>query len=295
MARGDKEEFCFRIVQKALFNGPDGFPKISPLTRKTFADATDQEFENGYGLYLNSGFSKNLFGFLEEDRIEFVKIIRTARSNPESNNFPDLIFNGGFIEHFQITSSKSSKRKGSIQEQAAGKIRRAETAQQKEWEKDESFTGTQSKSWVVEATEHSYDYLVTSFRRSWDNHISSLNNYDGCKEIGIFMIEYPDIALSMQELKYNAWDDEMSQGDFHSEEQHRCYRLTRDKQLLNYIYGFRDQIKYVIFVYQDHFEAIKLDSIPKLLALMPWDYQIDPLEQQTTYTLHHARFGINLT
>lgn len=294
MARGDKEEFCFRIVQKAMFNRQDGLPQVSFMTGKNYITATDSEFEDDYRSYLGYECQKNFFGLLEYDRLEFSKIIRSAGLNPAANDFPDLLFSNGFIEHFQITSSKSSKRKGSTQEQFSGKVRREECTQKKEWEKDESFTGTRSKSWVVESAEHSYTYLVNSFKRSWEDHIESLQNYGGCKNVGIFMIEYPDIALSMHEQKYGDWIDGMAQGDFCDEEQHRCYRLSRDKQLLNYIYSYRDQIKYVIFVYQDHFEVIKLDSIPQLLKLMPWDFLIYPLVQQTVSTLYQARFGLDL-
>ena len=40
---------------------------------------------------------------------------------------------------------------------------------------------------------------------------------------------------------------------------------------------FKDKIKYVIFVYGNEFEIIRLENIPYLLDLMPWDYYIHPL------------------
>ena len=43
------------------------------------------------------------------------------------------------------------------------------------------------------------------------------------------------------------------------------------------MYEYRNQIKYVIFVYCNGFEIIKLESIPYLLKLLPWDYVIYPL------------------
>lgn len=293
MNRGDKEASCFKIVTRAMFKGVDGLPKINPFTGKSFLDVSDSEFEQDVNSYISFECNKNYFGLLEEDRLEIAQIIRCARPNPNLNDFPDFIFDDGFIEHFQITSSRSSKLKGSTQEQAAGKVRRAEKMQMEEWEQDEDFTGTRSKSWAVESTQHSYDFLVESFKRSWEDHIESLSKYQGCKNVGIFMIEYPDIALSMYEQKYLDWTNGMSAGDFMDYEKHRCYRLSRDKQLLNYIYAYRDQIKYVIYVYQDHFEVIKSESIPQLLKLLPWDFLIYPLVQQTISTLYNTQFCIN--
>ena len=69
----------------------------------------------------------------------------------------------------------------------------------------------------------------------------------------------------------------MSSGDMREEEKFKFYRLSRDKKLLNFIYQYKDKIKYVIFVYCNGFEIIRLENIPYLLDLMPWDYYIYPL------------------
>lgn len=40
------------------------------------------------------------------------------------------------------------------------------------------------------------------------------------------------------------------------------YRLSRDKAMLEYIYGYRNQIKYVVFVYSSGVEVIRVENIP---------------------------------
>ena len=46
--------------------------------------------------------------------------------------------------------------------------------------------------------------------------------------------------------------------------------------MFEYIYSFKEDIKYVFFVYGKDCEIIKLESIPYLLKLMPWEYTIAP-------------------
>ena len=89
------------------------------------------------------------------------------------------------------------------------------------------------------------------------------------------MIEYTDQALEMYENVYDDWKNGMTNGDFRESEELKCYRLTRDKNLLKYIYSFKENIKYVIFVYGRECEIIKIESIPYLLKLIPWDYVIE--------------------
>ena len=55
------------------------------------------------------------------------------------------------------------------------------------------------------------------------------------------------------------------------------YRLSRDKDMLDYVYSFRDRVDMIIFAFFNGWEAIKLESIPELLKLMPWRYRIEPL------------------
>ena len=38
------------------------------------------------------------------------RAIQTATPNPKSSLFPDFLFDGGFIEHFQVTAAKEDKK-----------------------------------------------------------------------------------------------------------------------------------------------------------------------------------------
>lgn len=222
---------------------------------------------------------KRYFGFLRKDVEEIVESIKDAQPNKNLSNFPDFICNNGFIEHFKVTSSKET-RKGSIHIKEETHFKKkveseAELIKEK-WNQDPNNVKNNSIHWAFNFPEHSYSYLCESFMNNWEKHIASLNNYKGNKSTSIFMIEYTDLALTMYENVFEDWIDGLSNGDVREPETVEFYRISRDKKLLNYIYQFRNTIKYVIFVYGKEYEAIKLNNIPYLLKLMPWDYVIAP-------------------
>jgi hypothetical protein len=195
------------------------------------------------------------------------------------SEFPDFVFKNGFVEHFQITSSKTNKHGAKQLEELSCFKSKVENETQKleeEWNDNSDCNKIRSESWDMKYPKHSYEYLCDSFKKSWEKHIESYNKYRGDKNIGIFMIEYTDQALEMYENVYDDWKNGMTNGDLREPEKVEFYRLTRDKNLLEYIYSFKEKIKYVFFVYGKDCEIIKLESIPYLLKLMPWDYAIAP-------------------
>lgn len=243
----------------------------------------------------DDGLINNSFGLLENERKEIIEIINAARPNPSNSEFPDFIFNDGFIEHFQVTSSKLTKKGSTHAKQESEFNRKIENDTFeliKEWDKNPSYHKVRLKSWELKNPQHSYEYLVKSFKKNWENHINSLKKYinknNKYVSTGIFMIDYPEVALSMYEDIYKDWIGGMSFGDMRSPEKFKEYRLSRDKQLLEYFFDFNNLIKYVIFVNINRCEILKLDKIPYLLNLMPWDYRINPMVVCNTHALSNV-------
>lgn len=222
---------------------------------------------------------KKYFGLFQGDIVEIDNILKSAKPNAKRSVFPDFIFEYGFIEHFQITSSKTNK-KGAKQLKDISlfknKIEKVTKRFAEECNNNPTCNKIRSKFCTMKYPEHSYKYLCDSFKKNWQNHMESYNKYTGNKNIGIFMIEYTDQALEMYENVYADWINGMANGDFRKPEKVEFYRLTRDKNLLENIYLYKENLKYVIFVYGKDCEIIKLESIPYLLKLMPWDYIIAP-------------------
>ena len=91
------------------------------------------------------------------------------------------------------------------------------------------------------------------------------------------MVEYQEHTLHMCEdfsglqLKENIFYGDLLKGERYS-----CYRLSRDKNLLNYIYGYKGKIDYVVMVTDDELpEIIKVENIPELLKLNPHGFVIE--------------------
>lgn len=291
---GQRESNCLELVRKVIFTR-NGEPVRNFWNNKSYLEVTDEEFFKNQTLYINSDGQKSYFGLLEEDRREIEQILRKAQPNENISQFPDFLFDRGFIEHFQITSSKTT-RKGAEhakkEEEFYSKVNRETEKLKQEWNSNPSFDETRCMRWEMNNPVHNHEYLIKSFENSWCHYMESYDKYMGNKEIGIFMVEYPEMALSMYENVYEGWISGMSQGDMREPEEFKGYRLSRDKELLNFIYRYKEQIKYVIFVSNQGIEIICLDKIPYLLKLMPWDYVILPMVVGTVSTLYNISIPI---
>lgn len=294
--RGNKEQTCLDKIRQEIFTN-DGHPIYHPVTNKTYTEISDEEFVKEQDWFINSSCEKNYFGLLEEDRKEIAQILRLAKSNDNLNNFPDFVFDNGFIEHFQISSSKET-RKGAKHIKQINRFNAQVNEDieelKQEWNNTPSFDEVRSKHWAMTNPEHNHDFLIESFQKNWENHIESFHKYQGEKKIGIFLVEYTDFALGMHEEVYKDWINGMSQGDMREPESFKYYRLSRDKKLLNYLYKYRDEIKYVIFVSCNGYEIIQLDKIPYLLKLLPFEYNIYSMYVKTVSSLYNRSIKVDL-
>ena len=240
--RGEREDSCLKSVQNIIKEG----------------DAS---------LYLG----------LKIDEVNMINdLLNNAKPNKEQSKFPDFIISNGFIEHFQITSSKTTS-KGAEHIKKINNFKDEIVEERKKFEEQvNNINLNDSIHFTMSFPEHKHEFLEKSFKNNWNNHIESYDKYDGEKEKGIFMIEYSDNALEMLENVYSDWINGMSCGDLRKGEHLNNYRLSRDKEILNYIYLYKEKIQYVIFVYGKKCEVIKTESIPYILKLMPWDYVIAP-------------------
>ena len=157
------------------------------------------------------------------------RFILKAKANPQKSHFPDFLFEKGFIEHFQVTAAKEDK-KGS-------ELKKAEVGFKKECEQQmrvlqERMKQSPGPGIIVQAPElqydrNSYQFFLDSFKRNWMRHIKSLEQYDGKKEVGVFLVESEAASFK-----------EMMNGEYSG----RLYRLQDDKNLLEFIFTYRNWI-----------------------------------------------------
>lgn len=199
----------------------------------------------------------------DKNDTRLLSFLYKATANSESSLFSDFLFDGGFIEHFQVSAANENK-KGSKHNIAVNDFER-ESKETFEQEKNDFLQSPPRKNPVIgtydlkvvthemACPEYSYESFVKSFKRNFEKHIKSLQNYTGVKSIGIFLIELVGANITI-----------MQYGRFL-----KFYRLAVDQELLTYINQYTEHLKFIIFASADSYEILELNEIPKLLDNLP--------------------------
>lgn len=200
---------------------------------------------------------KDCFGISNQQYLELQKWLKDAKSNQNSNEFPDFIFEDGFIEHFSVTSS-SEGRKGAKQKQESMILKKmSETTFIKNLDSNEEDT-LLCKSFYRPFEQHTHLNIVNSIKKNWLKHIKSYEKKVSPSKHGIFLLDYIDINIQTAIIRENERAEIFD-----------SYRISADKNLLEWIYTFKEKIEYLIL--SNHFstEVIRLDQILKIIENIP--------------------------
>ncbi len=183
------------------------------------------------------------------------KYLKLAMPNNNVNNFPDFVFDCGFIEHFQVTSANEN-RNGDKHHIAESEFEREGekilNELQLEYEKLEPCSGRLiTDVLVMNCPEYSYDNFAESFKHNIENHIRSMENYHGDKSVGIFLIEY--FGARIKVIKEDRFLE--------------FYKIKDDKDMLLYLQDFADRLKYIICFWGDTQGDISGDSSCEVVEL----------------------------
>lgn len=182
------------------------------------------------------------------------KILNSAKAQKEDSLFPDFIFEGGLIEHFEVTSSNENKKGSEFKRYETEFDNEMKILFQKESEKflNSPFSPntllTCKSGSTYEKT--SYEYFVSSFKRNFDSHLISLDKSNKATLITVFLIDQQGGRLQIYEKN----------------EFKRFYLLSEDKKLLLYLKDKYPKINYVIFTSVDSVEIIDMSKIEQLIA-----------------------------
>ena len=271
--RGDAERKCLEAVQRCIFES-------SPFRNETAYTVSEDEFFENYYLYAKP-VEQIFFGMSEDDIVHFENLLRLVKPNSAPSEFPDFTSDRGFVEHFQVSSSEITKRAGALHKKEYAEFQKV--ANQKERQLMDEMNEHPESGKIETLTQvftyprHSYEYFCTSFKKTWEHHAESLDQYGGCKDMAAFMIEYQEHTLHMcEDFSKLKLKEKISYGDLLKGERYSYYRLSRDKNILNYIYGYKGKIDYVVMVTDDELpEIIKVENIPELLKLNPHGFLIE--------------------
>lgn len=273
--RGEVEQECLDLVKMFLFGRLD----LSNISGHV-CEVRDEALSHCF------------CGIDETDFKKICSVLSVATSNPDASVFPDFVSDFGFIEHFAVSAS-SENRKGSAYAQQTGQIEREIAAFRKSVEQQPKPFAIRVFSDMKRAPDASYEYLVASFCRICKHHIDSLRRIsaDGVR---IFMIDMRgETLLSMCEkspcfqdgsgIIENRWYGDVLRPlhRFHG------YRLVFDKNLLEWVYQYRSDVDYVLFVgdflerntgglcaeYGIGCDLISVNNIPALIVANPFGYE----------------------
>lgn len=187
---------------------------------------------------------------------------KKAKRNEEKTKFPDFVFNSGFIEHFEITSSKQGK-KGSKQKEEDAKEKREYREEIQDFlnKKPEKLCSPETYSYTYQRkSKHSHENLINSLKKNIEKHNNSQKKYVGSKDVKIYLIHYSDVALTTFE-KLSKEDINLDHEQISSNE----YLIQYDKEALNALYFNKEYIDYVVFITCFDYRVIKVSKIPELV------------------------------
>ena len=176
-------------------------------------------------------------------------ILSGSRQNEKHSEFPDFFFNGGIIEHFQVTASNQTPKGSRYKIDDACRQRENEKYFRqfdKELMESPYCPGTITTQTVKDVYEFfSYEFFVESFKRNVEHHLKSLRNSEYTNQVVVFLIELESASLCIYV------DDTFS----------RFYKLSEDRKLLQYIKETLTDVNYIIFSATNAYEIIDLSKI----------------------------------
>ena len=191
--------------------------------------------------------------FDNSDRSVMKYILISAKPNSDHNAFPDFFFDGGIIEHFEVTASNETP-KGSRYKIDDAYYQRENDKHFKRLDKEflESphHPGTMRTETVEDTHEcFSYESFIKSFKRNVEHHLDSLKKSKYANQIVVFLIEQQGASL----------------GVYINNVFNRFYKLSEDRKILEYIKETLTDVDYIIFIATDRYEVIDLSKIDALI------------------------------
>lgn len=204
-------------------------------------------------------------GITKEEKKSLITLIKTAKdTDDKTTTFPDFIGENGWIEHFKVTSSQSSK-KGYESNISRAKMKRSIEQQIDEKKQDKNRTDypfSTSSTRKNDSLENYRKSLMISWKKHYQNYKKRQQELNDLKT-GVFLIESDDVFL--QVVKFKDMRDNII------EEYNIPFEIVYDKKIMDFIQQYNSDIQYVIFAGSRIVKILKTSSIPDILKNV--DYQ----------------------
>lgn len=187
----------------------------------------------------------------------FHAIFDTVKPNNRVNDFPDFFFEGGVLEHFEVSAGKEG-RKGSSFKIGQAKSQREDNKETEEANKVFMESERHPQTCYVLSQTHkyenfSYQCFLESLKKNLESHIRSFLKSGAVGKAVVFVIENQSGQLTV-------WKDGRFIG-------FQC--LAQDRGALEILREAAGKVRYVFYVSADRLECIDLSKIEGLIKSAP--------------------------
>lgn len=225
---------------------------------------------------LSSSGSDCYFGFTKEDMSELIEVFEELEQNQETT-YPDFMGPHGCVELLEISSSPEIRNKGPEQKKQDGELAKKIRHEDEEAAKAGDMSPRQ---YCRKRSMHSYKALTRHLRKQFEKHVRSMHKSEREHAATVFVIELRESDLECMIVPVETIPAEekslaegLSVGDlwpsYSKGKVTGRYRLSRDKDNLQWLAQKDEGVHYVIFVGPAGIEAINLRRVDALAPFFP--------------------------
>ena len=231
----------------------------------------EREVMKAVSEFFNNPASDCFFGFTHDDKRELTEVFEKLKQNEETT-YPDFFGPHGCVELFRISSSREGRKGGPKQQIEDGKL----ISEVNRDDKSEELGAPAARQYCRVRPAHSYEALTEHLRKQFSKHLESMRKGEFDSALTVFVVELADPDLECMFVPTNRTvPDGISFGGlwpaYSGEERLGLYRLSRDRENLQWLARQGKGVHYVIFLGPAGIEAINLRRVEVLVPFLPWD------------------------
>lgn len=241
------------------------------MGHKEDQDFREQEVMERVRAFLKRQDLNCFYGFSAEDIERLAEVFSSLLHNGDTT-FPDFYSSDSCVELFSISSSISDERNGSAQMRQDGELR-SKIAQDDE--NAVSLRDFKRRTYVCAHPEHSYEALTNCLRGQVTKHVESKRACSKRFATSVFVIDLNELDLSCMLRPLELVDlDGLRIGDletvYEGGKPHGLYRLSRDRENLEWLAQYVNDVDCIVFCGLNVIEAINLHHVREIVAFLPW-------------------------
>ena len=206
-----------------------------------------------------------------QDDVESIKAALLSAEQNQGTTFPDFSAEACCIELFAISSSEQGRKCGPLQSKQDGDLQRKIAND----ERAALTKNAETRVYTQVHPQHSYEHLSRSLRENFESHLNSLRRSKSEYLTRIFVVEYPEADLHCcfgpdSDLRYEGLCMDDFTAVYSNGRDNGLYHLSRDKENLNWLGKYADEVDYVIFYGAHSTEVINLHNVGHITGFLPW-------------------------